>query len=255
MQRRIRNLTLTILVALPLSPSLFAQTARPSGGTTAQPDLSGIWQEDRVPGGVPPGVFTKEEPPMLPWASERSRIRNRGTRQEVDDPSFYPYCMPRTFPRVYNFDPSIEILQTANRIYMIFEHDHQVRRIFLDGKKHLEGWGRTWMGTSYGRWDGDTLIVETDNILSLNGNAWFDREGHPFTDALRVTERIRRTSQETLRIDFLFEDPGTFTRPWTATKILRLKPNLEVIESDYCQTHHIEDFLRDIESGNPRGKP
>ena len=70
-----------------------------------------------------------------------------------------------------------------------------------------------------------------------------------------MTERIRRTSQETLRIDFLFEDPGTFTRPWTATKILRLKPNLEVIESDYCQTHNIEDFLRDIESGNPRGKP
>lgn len=65
---------------------------------------------------------------------------------------------------------------------MIFEHDHQVRRIFLDGKKHLEDWGRTWMGTSYGRWDGDTLIVETDNILSLNGHAWFDREGHPFTD-------------------------------------------------------------------------
>ena len=62
MQHRIRNLTLTILVALPLSPSLFAQTARPSGGTTAQPDLSGIWQEDRVPGGVPPGVFTKRNP-------------------------------------------------------------------------------------------------------------------------------------------------------------------------------------------------
>jgi hypothetical protein len=163
--------------------------------------------------------------------------------------------MPRTFPRVYNFEPGIEILQTPNRVYMIFEHDHQVRRIFLDGKKHLEAFGRTWMGTSYGRWDGDTLIVETDNILSLNGHAWFDREGHPFTDALRVTERIRRPTQETLRIDFLFDDPGTFTRPWTATKILHLKPDLEVIESDYCQTHNIEDFLRDIENGTPRGQP
>ncbi len=255
MQHGIRNLTLAILAALALSAVLFAQTARPSGGTTAPPDLSGIWREDIIPGGVPPGVFTKEEPPMLPWAIEKSKIRSRETRQEVDDPSFYPYCMPRTFPRVYGFGPSIEIIQTANRIYMMFDHDHQVRRIFMDGKKHLEDLGRTWMGTSYGRWEGDTLIVETDNILSLNGNAWFDREGHPFTDALRVTERIRRPTQNTLRIDFLFEDPGTFTRPWTATKILQLKPDLEVIEDNYCQTHNIEDFLRDIETGNPRGQP
>ena len=79
MQHPIRNLTLTILAALALSRGLFAQTARPSGVTTAQPDLSGIWQEDRVPGGVPSGLFTKEEPPMFPWAIERSRIRNRGT--------------------------------------------------------------------------------------------------------------------------------------------------------------------------------
>ena len=267
MQRRICSLTLVFLVALVVSlldvspyrahasRGLLAQTARPSGATTARPDLSGMWQEEIIRGGVPQGVFTKEEPPMLPWAIEKSRIRSRGTRQEVDDPSFYPYCMPRTFPRLYNFAPIIEILQTANRVYMLFDHDHQVRRIFMDGKKHLEGLGRTWMGTSYGRWEGDTLVVETDNILSLNGNAWFDREGHPFTDGLRVTERIRRTSQETLRIDFVFEDPGTFTRPWTATKILRLKPDLEMIDDGYCQTHNMEDFLRDIESGNLRGQP
>jgi hypothetical protein len=255
MQYRIRSLTLPILAVLALSVCLFAQTARLSEGTTARPDLSGIWQEQIIPGGVPAGVFTKEEPPMLPWAIEKSRIRNRGTRQEVDDPSFYPYCIARTFPRVYNFGPSIEILPTADRIYMIFEHEHQVRRIFMDGKKHLEGLGPTWLGTSYGRWDGDTLIVETDNINSLNGNAWFDREGHPFTDRLRVTERIRRPTQNTLRIDFIFEDPGTFVRPWTATKILQLKPDHEVIEDSYCETHHIEDFLRDIETGNPRGQP
>ena len=84
MQHRIRNLTLTILAALAFSPGLFAQTARPSAGTTAQPDLSGIWQEEPMPG-VPAGVFTKEEPPMLPSAIEKSRIRSRGTRQEVEE--------------------------------------------------------------------------------------------------------------------------------------------------------------------------
>ena len=67
MQHRIRNLTLAIPAVLALSAVLFAQTALPSGGTTAPPDLSGIWREENT-GGVPQGVFTKEEPPMLPWA-------------------------------------------------------------------------------------------------------------------------------------------------------------------------------------------
>jgi hypothetical protein len=58
-----------------------------------------------------------------------------------------------------------------------------------------------------------------------------------------------------LRIDFTFEDPGTFTRPWTATKTLQLKPDFEVIEDSYCDDHHIEDFLQDIKSGNLRGQP
>src|SRR5437899_2371668 len=96
MQHRIRSLTLAILAVLALSAldvspyrahasrGLFAQTARPSGGTTVRPDLSGTWQEETMPG-VPAGVFTKEEPPMLPWAIEKSRVRSRGTRQEVDD--------------------------------------------------------------------------------------------------------------------------------------------------------------------------
>src|SRR6266849_1211807 len=101
MPHRIRNLTLAVLAVLALSSVLFAQT-RTSGGTTAPPDFSGIWREENT-GGVPQGVFTKEEPPMLPWAIEKSRVRSRGTRQEVDDPSFYPYCMQRTFPRIYGF--------------------------------------------------------------------------------------------------------------------------------------------------------
>lgn len=191
---------------------------------------------------------------MQPWALEKYNARQRN-RNEADDPSMYPYCMPRTFPRVYTFDPVIEIVETPEVVYMLFEHDHLVRRIFLDGRKHLENWGRTWMGTSYGRWDGDTLIVETDNILSLNGLAWFDRAGHLFTDALRVTERIRRSAQNTLQIDFVFDDPGTYTKPWTAKKVLQLKPGWDVTESDYCQAHNMEDFLRDIQNGKPAGRP
>jgi len=255
MRNPVTGLILAGVAVLAFSPGIESQTAPQSGAARTVPDLSGIWHEDRVPDGVPPGLFTKEEPPMQPWAVERSRVRNRRTRPEVDDPSMYPYCMPRTFPRVYNFEPIIEILQTPDRVHMLFEPDHHVRRIFLDGRKHLEGWGRTWLGTSYGRWDADTLIVETDNIISLDGHAWFDREGHPFTDALRVTERIRRPTRETLRIDFLFDDPGTFTRPWTAGKTLQLRPDMEMIESDYCQTHNMQDFLRDIESGKPAGQP
>ena len=167
----------------------------------------------------------------------------------------YPYCMPHGFPRVYTSPLAIEIVQEPGLVYMFFEASHLIRRIFLDGRKHLEGWGPTFMGTSHGRWDGDTLVVETDSILSLNKQAWLDGLGHPFTDALRVTERIKRVDHDTLQIDFTFDDPGTFTKSWTGRKVFQLKPDWEMADSITCDSHMQEDFLRDLRNGKPAGRP
>lgn len=195
---------------------------------------------------------------MQPWALEKYRARRMGVESnnrgvEAGDPTLYPYCMPHSFPRVYNFEDLVEIVQTPDVVYMHFEFDHQVRRIYLDGRKHLEGMPPALMGTSHGRWDGDTLVVETENLLSLDKEGWLDVLGHPFTDALRVTERIRRVNRDTLQIDFTFDDPGAYTKPWTGKKVFQLRTDWDMTDSVWCQGAIQEDFLRDVRNGTPRG--
>ena len=263
---------LVIVAVFAFSLSLLAQT---SAGP--RPDLSGIWDgsnRDRrltgpgafaggppaSRGGVPTTGFTGEEPPMTASALRIYRARREGRVElnqrgrEESDPSFYPYCMPRSFPRIYNFDPLVEIVQNPNVVYMLFETDHQVRRIFVDGQKHLEGWHPTLMGTSHGRWDGDTLAVETENILSLANQGWLDTIGHPHTEALKVTERIRRSAQDTLQIDFTFNDPGAYTRPWTGKKVFQLRADGDMADASFCEQAQQEDYLRDLRSGRPGGQ-
>ena len=254
-------------VAFPLS--FLAQTsARP-------PDLEGIWAGragallgagafESGPldafGGIPAAGFSREEPQMLPWAQALYRARREGRipnerGREEGDPTIYPYCQPSTFPRVYNFGSNFELLQNPSRIYMLFESHHHVRRIFLDGRRHLEGWPPSRMGVSHGRWDGDTLVVETTNILSLNRNGWLDAFGHPFSDSLKVTERIRRTSHDALQIDLLFDDPETYTRPWPGRKVFELRPDWDLVDTATCEERWQEDFLRDMRAGEPAGRP
>jgi hypothetical protein len=269
MRKYFARAIVVIVAVVAFSFSLPAQTSRP--------DLSGIWDgaAERVNltgpgqgpaaavdslGGVPAPGFTKEEAPMTEAALRIYRPRREGRipasrGREEADPSFYPYCMPRTFPRIYNFYPVIEVIQSANVVHMLFENDHQVRRIYLDGKKHLEGWHPTFMGTSHGRWDGDTLVVETENILSLDNQGWLDSFGHPFTEALRVTERIRRPAHDSLQIDFTFTDPGAYTRPWNGKKIFRLSEGVDMIDTGFCEQAQQDDYLRDIRAGKPGGKP
>ncbi|MGH9783899.1 MAG: hypothetical protein ACRD88_06895 [Terriglobia bacterium] len=266
-----------VLAVLAFSLSLHAQTAARSrsGGSATRPDFAGIWTGRVAPltgagafergpsdafGGIPAPGFSREEPQMLPWAQAKYRTRREGRQpnergREEGDPTIYPYCQPRTFPRVYNFGGLFELVQTPNQVYMLFEGDHHVRRIFLDGKRHLEGWAPSRMGVSHGRWDGDTLVVETTNILSLDRNGWLDAFGHPFTDSLKVTERIRRTARDTLQIDLMFDDPETYTGPWPGRKVFELRPDWDVLDTATCEDHWQEDYLRDVRDGKLRGGP
>ncbi len=276
MRNRLTTAILTVVAVLACPPAILAQTSAGSGGAKGKPDLSGIWDSSGgsgltgpgafaprardSKGGVPAAAFTKEEPSMQPWALDKYRARREGISSterglEAADPVMYPYCMPPGFPRVYNFDPLVEIVQTPDQVYMHFEFHHQTRRIYLDGRKHLEGWPATFQGTSQGRWDGDTLVVETENILSLNKEAWLDGLGHPFTDALRVTERVRRLNHDTLQIDFVFDDPRAYTKPWAGKKTFQLRPDWDMTDWMICDNHMREDFLRDIKNGKPAGRP
>ena len=85
----------------------------------------------------------------------------------------------------------------------------------------------TWLGYSTGRWDGDTLVVES---RGFNGKIWLDQAGKPTTDALRVVERFRRKNFWQMEVEITIDDPKAYTKPWTVTQPVRLLPNTDVME-------------------------
>ena len=244
MRNRFMDSIVAAVALLAFAPGMLSQTAQQSGAARTPPDLSGIWTA--LPGGDIPGFgFTREAPPMLPWAEARYKAAREGTRTPFDhpkddvDPNLH--CIPVGPTRIFTISGRpIEIIQTPSRVLLLFEWDHQMRRIYLDGRKMPDGYPPSYMGYSTGQWDGDTLVVET---IGLNDLTWIDSLGHPHSDALRIVERFRRVNHDTLGIDFLFDDPKAYATPWTGKKILRLRPDWEFLEHTVCEDHLLEDHL------------
>src|SRR5260370_8844298 len=164
------------------------------------PDLTGIWSPPRTPKGFLPYSFSLEAPPpMQPWAAKRCDLVGcgKGTLGRAVDDTMDPYitsCAPFGIPRLMNHVGPFEILQTPVRVLMLFETANSLRQIWTDGRGHPADLDPTWMGNSIGRWDGDTLVVDT---VGLNDKTSLDTPGHPHTDALHIVERIRRVANPT----------------------------------------------------------
>jgi hypothetical protein len=263
-----RFAVLALFALFAVSPVLLAQNA--------PADFSGIWtqpgnvgfnpdagadtaEREMAAGKIPRWAFAREEPPMQPWAAERYRLNREGMRppelgRNERNSLLYPYCLPEGMPRMMTIG-TFEILHGKDIIYVMNERNHNVRRIYLDGKRHLDGMAPTFVGTSHGRWDRDTLFVETANINALDGYAWLDTFGHVFSDKLRVEERFRRTAPGTLQVDYLFDDPGAYTRPWNGVKVYSLEADWDMTENITCGNHRRELYLRDMRGGNFSGQP
>lgn len=220
------------------------------------PDLSGVWDRpgaaQETPAGagtaevieqrlrrLPRQAFTMDEIPMQPWAREKYTAAREGTeslyesgRDEID-PTYN--CFPPGFPRIFTGIRPFEIHQLPNVVLILFESDHWIRRIHTDGRGHPDGYPITWMGHSVGKWEGDTLVVDTVN---LDDRSWLDGLGHPMSDSLRVEERIRRPNHSSLEMNFRFDDPKTYTRPWNGRKVFELMPpGYEVLEDVVCSEY------------------
>ena len=115
----------------------------------------------------------------------------------------------------FNF---VELRQFPDVVFLLFggvagEPDHAVRRIYVDGRGHPPDWRPTWMGHSIGKYEGDTLVVDTIGIISINGNRLVDLQGHPQSDALHLVERIRRVKQS-LEYEVTIDDPKAYKNSW-----------------------------------------
>jgi hypothetical protein len=188
--------------------------AKPDRAGTAdadgKPDLSGLWNKispkysRNIAADLKPGE-------IQPWA--RALVEQR--REDLGKDYMNVRCVPLGPGYTTAADSTgaemLKIVQTPSLI-VILNPDLSYRQIFMDGRTLESAPNPSWMGYSVGRWDGDTLVVESNGF---NDRTWLDHDGHPHTEALRTTERYRRTNFGTLDVEVTFSDPKAYARPWT----------------------------------------
>src|SRR6266481_3654582 len=225
-------------LALPLV--LFAQITphpRPirSHATAMTPDFSGVWFIDEYRRNLLP----KEDPPFQPWAA--TKFKERQSEKLHQDPDAGPdpteRCIPPGIPREMQQPFPWEIVQARDRLIMIFEYQSLVRQIFTDGRGHPKDLEPTYMGNAIGRFEGDTLIVDT---IGFNDKTWLDPMGLPHSDALHVVEHIRRVDHDTLVDEYTIDDPKAYTKSWTTQRIFKLKPDWQIQEYVCSENNNVK---------------
>lgn len=188
-------------------------------------DLSGIWiipgpkYLQNIAADLKPG-----DVPMQPWAAALTKERQSGAhaREESD-----ANCLPQGVPKVNVTPVPFKIVQNPDEVIILYEAFGLYRQIYMDGRHLPVDPNPTWMGYSVGKWDGDSLVIETSGF---NGRTWLDQLGHPATEALHVTERVRRPDFGHLTMEVTINDPKAYTRPWTVTETMQFLPDTELLE-------------------------
>ena len=211
------------------SPDMTAPAPRTPDGRI---DLSGIWGRpyDNTPvNNIAEGL----EVVFQPWG--QSRYKERQDNNGKGTPS--EKCLPHGITKAMSVHPPFKIFQTPPLIVVLHEEFNHYRQIFMDGRRTPANRRPTYFGYSLGKWDGDTLVVETTGFVD---DSWIDFNGHPGSDALHIVERYRRRDFGHLDIQFTIDDPKAYARPWAVTIAFELLPDTELIE-------HICDNEKDAE--------
>jgi hypothetical protein len=173
--------------------------------------------------------------PFQPWAAELFQQRLQSSGADVP----LAHCKPTGLPILNAAPLPLKIVQTPELILVLYEENTVFRQIFLDGRKPVEDAVPRWMGYSTGRWEGDTLVVDT---VGFNDRHWLDAMGHPNTDKLHLIERFRRTDAGHLEIEITIDDPGAYTKPITYTPKYTLFHEDDLLE--YFCTENEKDVER-----------
>jgi hypothetical protein len=193
-------------------------------------DLSGVWMgSGSNSGDITKGLKPGEQVIMLPAAEALMK-----TRKSQDDPE--ANCLPTGVPRGAPYP--WRIVQTPTHYFMLFEGNiHSFRQIFMDGRKHPDDPDPTWYGHSTGKWDKDTLVIDT---VGFNDKFWFDYLGHPHTERLHTIESYTRTDLGNMTIEVTIDDPGAYTKPFTTVGRARIQPPGDELLEYVCQENNID---------------
>jgi hypothetical protein len=190
------------------------------------------------PKGPPVATFFEaggNMPDGLPYTEWARAIRKQ--RFDIDKAKDNPdaMCMPMGFLQFHQQPQPRMIVQTPKMIIIEYEANYGLRHIYLDGRPlpkqgDPQPW---WYGYSVGHWEGDDLVVETNNLRGAEDgpyDGWLDVNGSPYSREAKITERFRRPKFGHLQIDFTIEDPKAYTKPWTVRVDQRFLPDSDLIE-------------------------
>jgi hypothetical protein len=200
--------------------------------TNGKPDFNGVWDHPRV------ADITRNSNTCAATATGCSQqgagelpFTEWGLAQWKDVEHRFDYsahCLPWGYTRAWQVEYPVEIMQTPERLALLFESNNIFHVVFTDGRHHPTDLDPSWMGHSVGTWDGDTLVIDT---IGFNGRTWIDTAEHPSSDQLHVIERVHFIDRQHLGYEVTWEDPKTYTKPIKNTRILsRMKPGEELLE-------------------------
>jgi len=198
-------------------------------GTTLATNSRGIDN----PGQNANGNLRVDDVPFLPWA--RTVYDYRQETLTADDP--HVRCKPSGGPRLYTTPYGVEFLDVPDmqRVYVIgVGGPHTYRTIYMDGRPHPADLDPSFQGHSTGKWEGDSLIVDT---VGFNEKFWLSREGPPHTEKLHLVEKFTRTDYNTLNYQATMEDPNAYSKPWTGGWNIPWSPTAELYEY-ICQDNN-----------------
>src|SRR5262245_22049836 len=226
------------MAGAPRTPDGKVDMTGPVPRVNGRPDLSGIWQVEAEPRG--PGLFglgeslnsryfrdvlsdfKRGEEPLTPEGAE---ILRRNTQPGVIGPNLR--CLPDGVPHADLLPEPFKLIQTPGEIIMLYEVETIFRQIFTAGRKFPKDPAPTWLGFSIGRWDGDTLVIDT---MGFNDLSWLDARGHGHSEEMRVEERFHRRDFGHLDVTVTIIDPKVFTKPVTINFVEQLLPDTDVFE-------------------------
>jgi hypothetical protein len=227
-------------------------TPKASPSPAPKRDLSGLWHYEST-GASEPIAPDNLIPPMTPWAEARfdAERPGYGPRRAPggNDPTLQ--CDPIGFPRVMFLNTPFEFVQVAGRVIQFFEHEHEYRSIWTDGRALPTDADPTWYGNAIGHWEGDnTLVVES---TGFRDSTWLGSTGYPHSEDMRITERYHRTDHDTILYDITISDQKAYTQSIVGPhRIMKLRPLDQMVE-EICVPSEEKSFAdRVAEPATPK---
>jgi hypothetical protein len=227
-------------------PNLSAPVPR---GADGKPDFSGLWVTESaspellkrmIPdatngAGEEPlsqyfvNIFSDFKPEDVPFRPAAAQLYQQRS-QSFTKLSPISHCLPEGMPLIEMAPAPYKIVQTQGVTFMLYERDTTYRQVYTDGRKLPQDPQPTWLGYSVGKWDGDSLIVDS---IGFNDRGWLDARAHTHSEALHLTERFHRLDFGHMEVQLTIDDPETYTRPFTIKLKQQFLPDSDLLES-FC---------------------